>query len=176
MNHLIQGSKSDDKLLSSSVTGILIEDAAMKNGIKISLSYLIVFILNNSSYAETCPLVNQLTQEVPPSAPPGWTVLNFLTPAVFPSPPLSATSFPGQNYYFISAIHSFNPTFYNLRILCYYGCTANSIGCSPLTLVSNTKYREPTSTLSPWNAPYNLINTLVCMPKSNNPFECVFNY
>lgn len=152
---------------------ILVEDAAMKKQITMSIIVACFFI--NTSFAETCPPVSQLSQEAPPNAPAGWTVLNFLTPAVFPGPSLPSTSFPGQNYYFISAIHSFNPSFYDLRIICYYGCPPNVAGCSPLTLVSNVKYRSPANTLAPWNTPYNLVNTLVCSPKSNNPLECVFN-
>src|SRR5690348_7916275 len=96
----------------------------------IILLALAVSFIDTQVYADTiCPPVQQLSVQNPPA---GWTLLN---PALVP----------GQDYYFSSAIHSLNTTYFYLQIECNYACAPTAANCTPFTLLSNAQYQQPTT-------------------------------
>lgn len=123
------------------------------------LTSLLLSLLSTPSYSDICPLPSQFNPRIPPG---GWSLL---MPAVFV----------GDNYQFVSATHSLNPTYYNLQVICRYECLPDSRECSPFTLLSNATYKHPATNKWPWNVPPLLIYTMICSPPDNNPLDCVFS-
>jgi hypothetical protein len=113
--------------------------------------------VSSTSFADYCPPAQSINPQTPPA---GWTL--FLSPI-----------FAGQNYYFVSAVHSLNPTYYQNQIFCHYE-TCPAFGCPNFTLLSNADYQQPTTNISPWDDYPQLANTLMCSPQNNDPTQCVF--
>lgn len=130
------------------------KDITMKNRLII---ILIALSVSKLCSADICPLVQNLSPQTPPA---GWTL--------FQSP-----MFAGQNYYFVSATHSLNPTFYPNQVLCHYE-TCPAFGCPNFTLLSNATYQAPANNTAPWNIFPAIVNTLVCAPPNNDPQQCIF--
>lgn len=110
-----------------------------------------------SSYAATCPPVNQVDPENPPM---GWTLL---------IPP----QLEDQIYHFGKAVLSLNGNFFYGQVLCTYE-TCTQLGCPMYVLLSDETFTSPTSNASPWNARPMVVDTLVCAPADHDPSKCVF--
>jgi hypothetical protein len=111
-----------------------------------------------AAIADTCPAAGSFDPNTPPA---GWSMI--LPPIV-----------QGQKYQFNKAIHSLNPAFYYLQVVCVYMACLKG-GCPGIEIVSDITYDLPVDKTSPWNKRPTILNTLVCEPGGNNPQECVFS-
>jgi hypothetical protein len=110
------------------------------------------------AYADTCPQIQDFT---PTNPPPGWTLI---------MPPI----LDDQKYYFGSAIHSLNGSFYYLQVLCKYEACPSDF-CPAFALLSNNAYNFPNTKTPPWNQRSRLKSTFTCTPPDHDPSHCVFN-
>ena len=126
---------------------------------KCSIITAICLFVSNHSLAATCPPIENLDFQNPPA---GWTVL---------LPPFEDTN---ETFYFGSAIHSLNGSFYYKKVICEYE-TCPSWGCYKLEIISNATFENPNSTAAPWNHKPVIAHTLLCTPANHDPSACEFN-
>jgi len=125
---------------------------------KCSIIPLLSLFVSISAWAAICPAV----QNVDPLHPPaGWSTL---------LPPYDDTT---DTYYFGSAIHSFNGSFYFKQVICEYE-TCPSFGCYKFEIISNDPFEMPNSNAAPWNHRPVIAYTLLCTPPDHNPSVCEF--
>jgi hypothetical protein len=118
----------------------------------------IICLVNQISWADTCPPALGL---IPQSPPAGWSLL---------LPPVLE----GQRYEFGAAIHSLNGAYYYGQVICKYE-TCPSHFCPAFALISDKTYDFPNTKTPPWNARSVLAFTFTCLAPDHDPEHCVFS-
>jgi len=108
-------------------------------------------------YADTCPPIQDFTPTKPPV---GWILI---MPPILDDP----------KYYFGSAIHSLNGSFYYQQVICKYEACPSEY-CPAFALLSTSTYAYPNTKTPPWDARSRLRFTLTCMPSDHDPSHCIF--
>lgn len=130
---------------------------------KTRLMIIALFLsVSQISIADTCPIVENLNPEAPPG---GWQL--------FISPMYQGPNPQEEVFYFKSATHSINPTYYSQQVFCQYE-TCPLQGCPNFTLISTITYMQPATNIAPWDVYPTIPNTVVCTPTNHDPYQCMF--